>query len=241
MDSTTPKIEKTRDYNKFKMLDANRETNRGHIESLKESFNTIGNLTRTQPILVNEKLEIIDGQHRFVAASELKEEVFYVVQGGLTVNDARQINILHRTWMAEDYARSYAASGLEDYITYLTLREDYPDFGHSIILAAEYSNSHAIFKIFREGDFKIEDLNSLREKLDLLMSLRELVGFMTKYMGAAFLSIIGNPRYDHLRMLRKLKESPDALLRISSVEGNLRQIEELFNTGLHQNNRVRFF
>jgi hypothetical protein len=66
-------IQVTSDYDQFVIMEANREQNRGHIEAIKAAFGEMGNLTRVQPILVNERFEIIDGQHRFIACKELGE------------------------------------------------------------------------------------------------------------------------------------------------------------------------
>ena len=70
-------IQKSKDYNIFKTLTGNRELNISHKEKLKKSFKENYLIS---PIIINEKYEIIDGQHRFNAARELGYYVYYILR-----------------------------------------------------------------------------------------------------------------------------------------------------------------
>lgn len=74
------KIYFTREYSLFNMLQGNRELNNAKIKRIK--FDIMGGLDvlRYCPILVIEnkqtgRLDIIDGQHRFWVAKEMKSKV----------------------------------------------------------------------------------------------------------------------------------------------------------------------
>lgn len=70
-------VKKTKDYSLFKILSCNREINSRHIKRLKQEIEK-ENLLHLHPILVNEDWELIDGQHRLMAAKELGIEIFYI-------------------------------------------------------------------------------------------------------------------------------------------------------------------
>ena len=53
----------TRDYDKFKLLEENRTVSKSHVNKLKIAIGDNPNIMRAQPILVNEDMEVIDGQH----------------------------------------------------------------------------------------------------------------------------------------------------------------------------------
>lgn len=129
-------IQSSKDYNKFSFIGANRDTSRGHIENLKKAFEENGNLTEVQPILVNDRFEIIDGQHRFNVCKELGVEIYFTQVPGLTVHDARSLNILHRRWHLSDYIESYARAGDTNYQELLQLHEDY---GFSLSVTVKYA------------------------------------------------------------------------------------------------------
>ena len=57
----------TNDYSMFESMSGNRDVNDLHIKRLKESMQE---KYISVPIIVNEKNQIIDGQHRFQSAKE---------------------------------------------------------------------------------------------------------------------------------------------------------------------------
>lgn len=239
----TPVIKETTNYSQFNFIKNNREQSRGHIESLKKAFEEYGNLTQVQPILVNEKMEIIDGQHRFTAAQELGQPVFYTVAPGLRVTEARAMNILHRGWTTDDYARSYAISGNQNYQKYVELKEDF-GFGHAIMLVYSYGgNSTGMYKRFREGDFILDDIEQIKVRLVQLEEVGEYTSLgKNRPFALAYLAIMKSPEYDHKHFMRKLQIHGDLILkRYGSAEDNLRQLEELYNYKSTAANRARLY
>lgn len=237
------KVIETKEYGKFKFLTSNREQSRGHIETLKAAFQEIGNLTRVQPILVNEKMQIIDGQHRFTAAQELDQPIFYTVYPGLGVVEARSMNILHRNWKADDYARSYALSGYKSYRQYLGLKEDY-GFGHSVILAYVENiwGKSRLFKDFREGNFVMQDIDKAVDRLENLSEAVDKAPIMAKKpLAISLLRFMQSEEYNHTLMLKKLEKYGYKLVKVDDVETNLRQLEDIYNHGVSLTHRVRLY
>jgi hypothetical protein len=242
MDNT---IHETRDYDQFVLMNNNREQTQGHVERIKQSFEEVGNLTAVNPILVNEKMEIIDGQHRYLACKELGVPVFYTVREGLGINDARQMNILHRSWIADDYALSYANSGNESYKKYLKIREDY-GFSHTVLLRyIQGGRKDKQMIVFRRGDLVIEDesLPIITERLDMLT---EALGYLPnvthgdRSFALALLNISNSRNYLNTRMMRKLAMYGMNMRRYGSVDEYARALEDIYNHG-QQNDRVRLY
>lgn len=71
------------------------------------------------PIIVNEKMEIIDGQGRFEALKSLHKPIPYIVSYGATSEDCRRMNKYNTRWTVLDFANSWAKSGKEPYILLL--------------------------------------------------------------------------------------------------------------------------
>lgn len=235
-------INSTTNYDQFKFIEANREQARGHIENIKKAFEEYGNLTKVQPILVNEKFEIIDGQHRFVACRDLGEPIYYTQVEGLNVEDARSMNILHKGWGPLDYAKSYATQGDPNYQKYLNLREDY-GFGHmTTLFYALGSIPKGTGKVFRSGEFVIPDEVSARERLDKLAEVGTIVPFITdEKFTRAFIQVIITEGYDHKRMLRKLKLHQHIVERKGTIEDYLRMLEDVYNFQMPPENRLRLY
>jgi hypothetical protein len=242
--STDTSIKVTTNYEQFRFLINNRDRYRGHIEALKRAMTERGNLTEVQPILVNENFDIIDGQHRFIAAKELGQPVYYVVGPGLRIEDARSMNILNRSWTFQDYAQSYADGGDASYKRYLDLQEDY-GYGHSTLLS--YITGHeekGIFKTFRNGEFVFppEAVTATRERLDKLAEFGEKVPYdHDKQFALAVLKVINVPGYEHARMLAKLEQHGDTIRRFSAIADYLRALEEVYNFRMSESSRLRLY
>src|SRR5260370_24331835 len=67
------------------------------------------------PIIVNEKMEIIDGQNRLEAAKALQVVVFYFVIETANLDEVNALNINMRAWISMDFLNSYIDKGLKDY------------------------------------------------------------------------------------------------------------------------------
>jgi hypothetical protein len=244
-EQVTNEIQVTRDYDRFRVMEANREQNRGHIEALKAAFEEMGNLTRVQPILVNERMEIIDGQHRFIACRELEQPIYFTQVPGLGVSDARQMNILHRNWQLPDYARSYAMSGDANYQRYLKLVEDH-EFNYSVTLYCSRGAGpfKGLFKEFREGNFTLspDEARLASERLDRLAEIAEVNPVAeTGPFALAYLQAMGNEGFDHARFMSRLERSPHLLTRQAGAPEYLRVIEDIYNHNMSSDNRVRLF
>lgn len=235
-------VQVTTNYDQFQFLNTNRDQARGHVESLKRAFEEMGNLTRVQPILVNDRFQIIDGQHRYTACKELGEPIYYTMVPGLGVNEARKMNILHRGWKIDDYAKSYASAGDSNYQKYLDIKEDF-GFNHSITLTyIEGVDNRGSFKTFREGEFSIEDEAGARDRLSKLADVGMFAPMVNdRYFARAFLRILTIEGYDHKRILKKLQLHENLLRRYASLQDYLRMLEEIYNHQISEANRLRLY
>lgn len=235
-------VQSSNDYDKFKLIQTNREVVRGHVENLKKAFEEYGNLTEVQPILVNDRFEIIDGQHRFIACQELGETIYFTQLEGLGVAEARSMNYLHRGWHFDDYLKSYADGGDKNYRTFLDLKEDY-GFTNGIILA--YINGtepSAPYRTFREGNFVISDLKAAIQRLDNLAEIREYTPLANDSTFAlALLTIMRSENYNQSQMVKKMALFGDILRSYRNQADSLRVIEEVYNYKNSGDNRVRLY
>lgn len=116
-------IYETTDYSQFKSLEGNRTLTNDRVNKIVESINKVGYLL--SPILVNEKMEVIDGQGRLGALERLKLPVHYMIQEGIGVKECQQMNIHQSNWKLYDYIQSYAMQGNESYRRLQSLVDKY--------------------------------------------------------------------------------------------------------------------
>lgn len=238
---TKTSIQETTDYSIFKLLAHNRPVVQSHVIRLMHSMADRPHLRVSRPVLVNEKMQVIDGQHR-LKASELNEQsVYFMEVPGLTIDDARLLNALQRTWSLLDYAYSYASSKVPAYVQFVSTYENH-ELPPSIIMDYMMPN------VRRQHDFRIGEMKPVDQKvLDVKLDQAEdvIAAFpksATPYMVAsAYLAIQKTEGYDHDRMLKKTKNAklqpqPD---RVSYI----RELERAYNTDVPFNgpSYLRFF
>lgn len=222
----------TTDYKKFRFLIDNRDTSRKHINKLKDAIRSNPEILEVQPILVNENMEIIDGQHRFTAASELGLPIHYTQVKGLDMNTARSMNVLQRKWTFDDYVRSFAKAGNLNYKAFMVYQHDYPLIrNNALIVYLVGYQQHGILVKFRRGDFVIEqDQEDIEELLTKASKIAETIVIpFSQPLAMALLMCIKNDDFDYDRFLAKLEENPKAIQRGGVKKDYLRQIEDVYN------------
>lgn len=163
----------TNKYEMFKKLEGNRATSQTRVEKIKKSIEKVGYIT--SPILVNQNMEIIDGQGRFEALKQMQLPVEYIVQEGIGFKECVAMNVHQTNWTAIDYINSYADKGVQSYIYIRDLMEKYKIKNVSIISVATISTSKFWEANLREGNIVIteEQYKKAIEKLDYVKEIRE--------------------------------------------------------------------
>ena len=83
------KIYKTTDYSLFKYLKGNRAITELHVRRLVES---IKEKDLQVPIIVDEKMNVVEGQHRLEAYKIVGRPILYIVKDNVTLEDLRKLN-----------------------------------------------------------------------------------------------------------------------------------------------------
>lgn len=240
----------TSDYSKFKTLKQNRAVNAAHVARLVASIEKNPHILDAQPILVNENMEIIDGQHRFEACKHLGIPVPYVQVAGLDVADAREMNAIQKNWTAMDYAWSHASTGNVHYKALLKYRSEHPRLSLSVVRAicssgqGSLGGDESVSQSFRNGNFTVNrDVEEVEWILSQIDVISEIVNYempmSTGLVTAVCKAIDTIDEFDMEQLLKNLRKNPQMMHRTSTVRDGLRMIEEIFNHGKH--NRIRFY
>lgn len=113
---TTQMVCKTTTYEEFGYITGNREIDEPNVKSLTHQIAQSGQL---QPIVVNEKNQIVDGQHRLEVCKRLSIPVSYIVQPGATIADVISANVVGKKWSVVDYVKRYASDNNDNYLKLL--------------------------------------------------------------------------------------------------------------------------
>lgn len=149
------KVYTTKDYSIFKRLVGNRDIPESRISKIVESIQTIGWVHN--PIIVNEKMEVIDGQGRLTALQRLKMPVEYIIAEGAGNKECIYMNMNMVNWKLPDFIKSYAEQGNENYQRLLSLMEKYAGGNLDIISTAIYRVSKSKHRDIKQGTLQLTE------------------------------------------------------------------------------------
>lgn len=193
----------TNDYSMFKKLEGNRALHKGNINNLKKSF------SKKQikiPIIVNEKFEVIDGQHRLQVMTQLSLPVYYLILPNLNRSDTELINTSGANWTQQDYLKAYCELEIEPYQIF---RDFIRKYNVTLNIGKEffyhYHKKQTAIHRFKEGSFKVYDLELSTKLMEQYLSFKGAQCFTAVSFVRALIKLMKHPDYSHERMLRKLK------------------------------------
>lgn len=237
-------VRKTNDYSKFKKLLGNREVQEKRVTQLMTSIKENGFLNSS--IIVNEKMEIIDGQARCEALKRLEMPIFYCIHKGAGLKECIDLNIKQGNWTLADYCGSYAANGNENYIRLIKLMNT---------VKTQYSSCYAIaWGRIASGGFGTDDIKNgkaiISEKqYNQVLMCKDLIDLVTKKKPkghelrlelTAFAYAFLTSGADQKRIMLIINEKMAQITPYHTPDLILGEITRLYNKGLPKEKRISF-
>ena len=173
---TIPIIEKTKNYDQFKFLNFNREKNKMHIQNLKRII-LQNNLLPLHPILVNNEMEVVDGQHRLAVAKELDLDIFFI-KSEVPYSHILGSNLYQRNLSLLEVIKFYAVKDQIPSYLFLCTHLDRLKIKPKALLGAIFGGTNKpILDFIKTGKFllpnDIPQLNKILDSLALFMNFIE--------------------------------------------------------------------
>lgn len=236
------------DYSVFRRLPDNRDVTTSRVGKL------IASMTEKyilNPIIVNEKMEVIDGQGRFEARKAMQLPIHYILIPGLTSDDCRRMNFYNTAWKALDFAKSYAKRGLSSYVTLLeTCEETGKPISTILRLSGKSSkgDSKSLTKkasTFESGrlNFTQKDKDAVKDVLAKIDEIREALQF-TARLNEAFTTAVKimteTIGYDHRHMISSCEKNRSTFSQMSRLEAQLVEFERIYNKNVRAEKKLYF-
>lgn len=237
------KTKSTSNYGQFKKLKGNRPITELKVRRFMKLFAS-GKMLPWM-VVVNEKMEIIDGQHRFEACQRLGIPVEYIIQHGLGLQDAIDGNIVGGIWNKQGHVDSQAELGNLPYIRMKQFQRDFPDFtlgtaeliltqqfGGANEKAEEIIDGKALGRVlaFQHGDMKIVEPEVYNYHASMIQQFKP---YFNKYNTGIFVKtmiiLFNSDVYNHERMLKKLALQPTALKQCATTRQYKEMLEDIYN------------
>ena len=168
----------TRNYARFQMMPGNREFSEAKVRDLSGRIKA-HNMLAAFPILcveVDGVLKVVDGQHRLAAARALGVEIHYIVVKDVTTDDVRLINGGQHPWQTRDYLRHFCDIGRKDYaqVAEFCGASKIGLMTAAVMLSNGTTTSGEATRRFREGSFKVSNMDRAEQVSSVVARLREL-------------------------------------------------------------------
>lgn len=226
-------VYRTTDYSLFKRLEGNRSVLQMRVKRITASIKKVGWIQN--PVIVNEKMEVIEGQGRLEALKTLGMPVDYIIVPGIGLNECVALNANTTNWSVLDYVQSYAEIGNLSYIYLLQLIKSYgKKVNLSVILNAATGRITTENKVIREGGFECttEMYNNAIKLLDYLTLYKKIFDHIGGNKDLYFYAIAfcyQHPKVDNEKLLKKVEQNALDLMPIAKMKQALEVIEEIYN------------
>ena len=166
------------DFYKFKLLKRNRTTSQAQVNKLIVKLQEPkGQLV---PIIINEKWEVINGQHRLQAAEEGNiDHIIVMMSHGATIEDVIVMNTTEKKWNFWDYLKCHSDESAPNSTQYQKIKKflkDYPISPKAALWLLSGNNHDYGTEDFEEGVFNVTYLEEAQKQGDFL---RKIKGYNT--------------------------------------------------------------
>lgn len=234
----TNNINETSDYSLFKIMKGNRCVDMQQVSRLMHSIKE-KNLMHIHPIIVNKGMEIIDGQHRFMACQKLGIPVFYIVQEDLELRDVQLLNANAKNWNIYDYMNSYISMGMPEYIAFkhfITKHQVSAQIGIMFLAANNFNSNNNTrgYESFRKGNFIPSNSKIADQQMSMLHDFADYYNnYKRRSFIGAMVQIFKVEGYDHKQMLHKLSLMPTAIVDCTNSKNYVLLMEKIYNHKSH--------
>ena len=232
------KVFETKEYDRFKRLYGNREVAEGRIRKIISSIRKVGYIT--SPIIVNERMQVIDGQGRLEALKRLDLPVHFIIVPNIGIDECIAMNINQTNWTLIDYINSHAETGN---VSYMYLRNLIMAYNKKLqnkvlfyVLTGKIDNSSSDIK---DGRFQCtaEDYNRAQKILQWLITFCPVINRVkghSEYYYEALAFCFEDPEIDTKRLETKIFQLQANLIPVTNMLQALEQIEEIYNNRIQK-------
>jgi hypothetical protein len=229
-------------YDVFRRLSDNRDVTQGRINKLVAS---ISEKYILNPIVVNERMEIIDGQGRFDALKSLGLPIDYTISYGASSEDCRRMNKYNTKWSTMDFAISFAKSGNPNYIWFVKTCNDAGLSISSVLRLSNKGSATMLNEMFTRGNLKYtvadyETVIKVKGIADEIADALQCNARKNESFYTAVKIVCETKGYDHARMIKNCKSCRSSYAQMASLKDQLKEFERIYNYKVHTGNRLYF-
>lgn len=239
----------TKDYGLFSMMKGNRPLNQKKIEKIIAEIKGGNNMLPYYPIQVkveDDKLIILDGQHRFAICTKLKEPVHYIIVAEKkSMLEIAKINSNVEKWKSADFINCYITSGISDYEVLNNYIQNY-GFSLGVCLSllvngdpgSQNGSVSELHQQFTDGTFKVKTLEQAQELGELFKRFSVFKNWRSRALIIALYRIKKANTADMDDLVDAFNKNPDMLKEHANLKDYIVNLEQIINVNKRTTNRI---
>lgn len=237
-------VYKSYKYEAFKKMEGNRTLNKKKIKRICDDIRDGLDILKHAPVIVDEDMQIVDGQHRFEVSMIMKRPVYYVIAEDMTIREVASINSRTEKWKPSDFLKSYCKLNLQDYKDLREFLEAYPFtimMGAALLQHGEFKQggSSTVKDDFQDGQFKVqyyEKAYELAETCNLFTGV--IKGNFSRGFGTAIQILLEKDIVAWDTLVNKAKSQSFPPEAHNNYKENLAMLEMIYNKGNHDRRAI---
>lgn len=234
-DKNTEAMKHTTDYDIFGEITSNREVNAKHVRKLVAEIER-KNLLHVNPILVNEQMQVIDGQHRLAAARILGVPIYYLQDTGIQKEDIALLNSNKKNWNAMDYINYHGAEKRPGFDVLAKFIIQNPLMQVSTVIKLLNPDGKRNSDHIREGRIDVSNLPQA-------IAIAGFCKWLRNYYDAAYedrivsaiRKIFDADGFDEEQLVAKIEGQPRSLVPVINAKQALEMFTEIYNYNQKKN------
>lgn len=235
-------IKYTTNLDMFKLMKNNRPVNHSRVKKIYQSMMDNGLLV--QPITVNKKMEIVDGQHRYHSSKLSGLGIYYVQVDNYDENHVILTNTNSQSWSRKDFLHYYVSKDNRNYVFLETFMKKFPHFSltDSMFLLTNGSFTNTKKEHFNNGQFKIQNYHKGVLWGEFITSLQKYFpqGFSRTVFVRSMVSVLRKyeKEFNRDEFIKKCEIVPHFFKLCGNHGDYVRMIEEIYNYKRRNDNKI---
>jgi hypothetical protein len=227
------------------MILGNRAINLHKVDKIIKEIEAGNDMLQYYPIqvrVVKDKLEILDGQHRFFISKKLKRPVYYIlVSEKKSMHDIARINSNVETWKDDHFINCYTTEGN---LHYKELKEFHDKYKFSIGIClsllhlgspGDANGSNAKLRSnFEEGKFEVLKKKEAIEVAEMVKQFDSFGNWRGRTFILALYRIKKAGKVSIEDVLQAYRKNPEMLTKQAHYKEYIIKLEYIINQGKHK-------
>jgi hypothetical protein len=240
--TSTVAVFQSDNYKNFSFIAGNRPLNENKIKNIIKEIEGGNDVLQYYPIQVkveDNKMLILDGQHRFFISKKLKRPVYYIlVHENKTMVEIAKINSNTEKWSNGNYINCYVQAKNQNYIT---LKNYIDEYGFSVgVCLNMLSNgtsgnatggSRHLQSDFQNGAFEVKTPKEARELAEKVKRFSAFTNWRSRVFVFAIVRLLQADKYPFDEIVAAFEKHKESYQDKAHWKDHLTQLEGIVNIG----------